>query len=360
MVVCRTSEFEHLTRLGRDNGLHGATTLTLQPLPVTRIGDHLTTYQHDIGADHPAWTDLIAHIRDHPQGPVATALQTPWLLGLTATALHHAPDVAVRLLDCPDPEAVRELLCAAQIPAAVAATDDSGDYRDYTVDNVETWLRSLAHCLQHRHRTGRDGTGIRLGEIWEIAGQTRTGVLHGLTVGLLAGLSSGILLTCTFDSALGIRFGLANGGVAAATAVLVQPSAIRFVWTKPSHFPWREGLVYGSLAWLVVGVVSGLDVAPEVGFMRGLELWLTFAPMTGLMFMLMFGGATGRFYAAALIFRFANKFPMRPADFLDRARRSGLLRVNGTAYQFRHQTYQQWIQQAPSLPDRTVSPMDVA
>jgi hypothetical protein len=38
----------------------------------------------------------------------------------------------------------------------------------------------------------------------------------------------------------------------------------------------------------------------------------------------------------------------RPAAFLDWARQSGLLRVNGTAYQFRHETYQQWIQQPHS------------
>ncbi|WP_157107191.1 hypothetical protein [Nocardia grenadensis] len=46
---------------------------------------------------------------------------------------------------------------------------------------------------------------------------------------------------------------------------------------------------------------------------------------------------------AAVVCRFTKEFPKKPGLFLDWARRNGLLRVNGIAYQFRHETYQQWI-----------------
>ena len=57
----------------------------------------------------------------------------------------------------------------ADISIAVAATDEGELHRDYTEDNIEKWMRSLARCLQHRRDEGRNGTAIRLDEIWEIA-----------------------------------------------------------------------------------------------------------------------------------------------------------------------------------------------
>ncbi len=103
-----------------------------------------------------------SHLRNHSDGPLATALQNPWLLDLTIATLHDSPDTAARLTTCTDTDTVRELLFAAQIPAAVATTGGSAKYRDYTSDNVEKWLRSLALCLRRRRDSGRDGTPIRL------------------------------------------------------------------------------------------------------------------------------------------------------------------------------------------------------
>ena len=50
-----------------------------------------------------------------------------------------------------------------------------------------------------------------------------------------------------------------------------------------------------------------------------------------------------RYATASLLFRLTGRFPRRPAQFLEWARNSGLLRVTGVAYQFRHDTYQQWL-----------------
>lgn len=53
--------------------------------------------------------------------------------------------------------------------------------------------------------------------------------------------------------------------------------------------------------------------------------------------------ASFRYLAAVVAFRCTRRFSSRPAQFLDWARRVGLLRVTGAAYQFRHETYERWL-----------------
>ena len=74
-------------------------------------------------------------------------------------------------------------------------------------------------------------------------------------------------------------------------------------------------------------------LAISVGF--GLLLALLFASLSAV--------ASGRYAIASLLFGFTGRFPSRPAVFLEWARNAGLLRVTGIAYQFRHDTYQQWL-----------------
>ena len=80
-------------------------------------------------------------------------------------------------------------------------------------------------------------------------------------------------------------------------------------------------------AWVLPGLVLGLSA--------GLVLAILIAPLAA--------GASGRYAVASLLFGFTGIFPRRPARFLEWARDSGLLRVTGVAYQFRHDTYQQWL-----------------
>ncbi|MFI2233772.1 hypothetical protein [Nocardia testacea] len=417
VVLCRTTAFDQLTRDTEDNGLHGATTITLQPLLTVRAVDHLTTYQHDIGTDGAAWTDIISHLRGRPHSPLATALQTPWLLGLTATTLRDSPSTAPQLLACTSPDEVRELLFAAQIPTVVGATGESKEYREYTSGNVEKWLQSLAKCLQQRRDGGKDGTAIRLDEIWEIAGSARTRALHSVVVTLGVGLAVGHALWL-LD---GLTAGLIGGvglGITAGLVVGLGPAstAARVAWSVPGRSRWRKGLIAGFITGLTTGLVAGLgagitggltaalieglttgltagligglgvglavglavdakdqlalgidarrlirdDIQAALlsavllgavvalmavltdGLQLAVALFLACGSSFGLTGALTGGHAAGRFYAAVVIFWVTQEFPRKPAAFLDWARRGGLLRLDGTAYQFRHETYQQW------------------
>ncbi|MCX0275168.1 hypothetical protein NLM24_31675 [Nocardia zapadnayensis] len=397
VVLCRSTEFDNLEE--DDNGLHGAATVTLAPLSAGQPADYLTSYQHRIGATHPAWDKITTHLREHTDpehtdSPLAETLRNPWMLGLTAHTLHRNPATAAALLDCPTPEAVHDKLFAAQIPAAIAGTDDTERFRDYTPDNVEKWLRTLARHLEHRRDTGHNGTALRLDEIWEIAGTTRIRILHTLAITLIAGLMFGLMGGPEVGLVVGLMFGLILG-------LWRSPEAERIAWKVPTRTRWRGGLVSGFEVGLVAGLAAGLVVGLVVGILFGLAVGLvvglvgglgttaedqlamgtderrlilndlqsalfqgaalgfvggfvsgfavgpafglTVGPAVGLAGGLASGVASGRFFLAVLLFKFTENFPDRPAAFLDWARNSGLLRVNATAYQFRHQTYQQWI-----------------
>ena len=55
------------------------------------------------------------------------------------------------------------------------------------------------------------------------------------------------------------------------------------------------------------------------------------------------GLAAGRYATACLVFVLTGIFAPRPAAFFEWAHNAGLLRVTGIAYQYRHDSYQQWL-----------------
>ncbi|MFC9434462.1 NACHT domain-containing protein [Nocardia sp. NPDC057030] len=57
--------------------------------------------------------------------------------------------------------------------------------------------------------------------------------------------------------------------------------------------------------------------------------------------------ASIRYGCARLLFTVGSDFASSPGPFLDWARVAGLLRVTGAAYQFRHQSYQEWLAAQP-------------
>jgi hypothetical protein len=83
------------------------------------------------------------------------------------------------------------------------------------------------------------------------------------------------------------------------------------------------------------GLVAGLVFGLAIGLALGLTLGLTVG--------LLFGEAAGEYAVAARLFAFTGIFAPQPARFLEWARHAGLVRVSGIAYQFRHDTYQQWL-----------------
>jgi hypothetical protein len=117
-----------------------------------------------------------------------------------------------------------------------------------------------------------------------------------------------------------------------------------------------SGLVVALGFVLVTGVVTGvrvvLGVVEEPAVVLGAdEPELRFVLPVGIIlvtFGLVSAAASVRYTCASLLFLVRGVFPARPAPFLDWARHAGLLRVTGAAYQYRHESYRDWLVQHPA------------
>ena len=90
MVACRSKVYKAIRGLRPDAGLQFATTVTLQPLSAEDIFFHLEQYRDELGRAEVEWAPVTEQL-DHADGVLATALRTPWLLSLAATALKRRP-----------------------------------------------------------------------------------------------------------------------------------------------------------------------------------------------------------------------------------------------------------------------------
>jgi hypothetical protein len=484
VVACRSRVYKAIRELRPDAGLQFATTVTLQPLTAEDIYFYLEQYRDGLdGVKEAEWAPVTDQL-DQADGVLATALRTPWLLSLAATALKRGGhETAIELAACRDTAQIRERLFESLIPAAVGTIPEEDDSTPtYTEENVRRWLRALAQYLERRRSEHSGGTQIALDQIWAIAGARRCRILHGLATGLAAGLATGLAAGLAIGLLFGLAVGLATGtagpgrglllfrllfgllfgfavgltillevglaytlavgltvgltaGPAVALAVGRSSSAGRLAWRVPGRSRWRRGLAVGLAVGLTVGLayalafglVIGLAAGTAVGLAAGLAVGLAFGLWMGLetnsadrlalgqdaqqiirddlarglvggltvgltagltagivtgraagltagiviglvvglvvgfVIGLTAGLAAGRYATASFIFVLTGIFPPRPAQFLEWARNTGLLRVTGIAYQCRHDSYQQWLtdrapQQQSDLP--TPSPPD--
>jgi hypothetical protein len=132
---------------------------------------------------------------------------------------------------------------------------------------------------------------------------SRGRLARGLPSGLMAGLVGGL--------AFGLGFGL--GG---SFSLAVQPTTVM-----------RQSITYGLAGGLAVGLTAGLTI----GLRFGLEVWI-------------------RYLIGCWIAHQQGKLPRRVGRFLDWAYRANLLRMAGTAAQFRHRELQDWLISATKDP----------
>jgi Cdc6-like AAA superfamily ATPase len=73
IVMCRTTEFAELTQLRGDNGLHGGTTVTLQPLDTDTVDKYLSAHQDETWTGHPGWTRAVCGTTVPPRSSTGPA-----------------------------------------------------------------------------------------------------------------------------------------------------------------------------------------------------------------------------------------------------------------------------------------------
>jgi hypothetical protein len=433
ILTCRAAVYDSVRALrpgGADAGLHTATAVTMSKLSPPEICRALAAFRRAEGLDERNWEPLTRSLTAAPDGVLADALSTPWMLTLAVSQLRAAgATAAFELARCPDTDAVRDKLFAALIPAAVEARprDNAGHYQQ---ERAHAWLARLARHLSVQREKGQGGTDIALHELWRMAGPRAPRYLHRLAVGLAVGLAFALAFGLMFRLAsglasalagglkfglmFGLMFGLASGGLAGT-----EPQ--RSVWSTGGPGAMRKrlafglafglagaltvglafrfegglmfglagglagGLMFGLAGGLAGGLMAGNEYSPladarrvihddaavglTVGLAFGLASGLTVGLAVGLRFGFAGGSAGGsaagfaaglafglmwatasiRFLCASVLLSRRGAFPPRPVPFLRWAHSAGLLRITGGAYQFRHDTYREWLTQHPGV-----------
>jgi hypothetical protein len=284
VITCRSRVYDAIRELCDHAGLQFATTVTLQPLSAEDIYIYLEQYRDEHRQAEAKWAPVTDQLEHTPDGILATALGTPWLLSLAAIALKRGGhETATKLAACRDTAQVRELLFATLIPAAVDATPDTKHTHNYTEENVAGWLHTLADHLEQRRTKHSGGSQVALDQIWQLAGtgkcralQAVLGALIWLAAGLALALSLGTLMHenirddlmagLIFGTPVGIVTGLWYGLAAVRADIGLQRSrpVRRFAWRGsgvPKRFAWR---VPGRSRWqrgVKRGIVVGLPAS---------------------------------------------------------------------------------------------------
>ena len=155
----------------------------------------------------------------------------------------------------------------------------------------------------------------------------------GIGFGLLTGLAVGII--STFDTSFEDR--LAVGQDAG--------QLVRDDWRAGAVFGLANACIFSFAAYLGANSASGSvpNGSQSAAASSVLQTSLLQGAFVGIVTALVVTRVTGRHIIASAYFTVTKSFAPRPAQFLDWGRGTGLLRVTGIAYQFRHDTYQKWL-----------------
>jgi hypothetical protein len=199
------------------------------------------------------------------------------------------------------------------------------------------------------------GLGLPMSVRWDIhlEGAMISGLLSALAFGAGAGL-----LGSRYGAYAGLVAGLAAGSASLFVSVKVGIAlARRRGGGLPDEQPGTPtpraalrddllagnvaGLITGGLAFVVAWRAPWMAASLPLAMLLGVSAFLAAGPG--------FVAETSRRYLALLLTT-RRHLPWRLGRFLDWAYGAGILRVAGTAYQFRHSRLQQWLAHAPDEP----------
>jgi hypothetical protein len=135
----------------------------------------------------------------------------------------------------------------------------------------------------------------------------------------------------------------------AYTVALTLVVALFFLASGPAPSSMRSGaalrrdVLRESVIAVVIGVGTGVGVAAVDGAVGGWLVGVAFALWIVLEVGLTETGPARRYFVFVLCARARGLTPFRLAAFLDWATQAGLLRMSGSAYQFRHRELQDWL-----------------
>lgn len=155
------------------------------------------------------------------------------------------------------------------------------------------------------------------------------GLIAALAAGAVGGMTGGV--HGEYD--IGLRAGLL-GGIPSGAGL-----GLAFWLISTPRFALAAGASFGLATGLSIGISGGIGG----GNVGGLAIGLTFGLAVGVAFALAAGAVSLRYLTAVTFASVTGQLPFRLARFLEWAYRAGILRVSGSAYQFRHAELQRWL-----------------
>ena len=181
-------------------------------------------------------------------------------------------------------------------------------------------------------------------------GHTAVGVVVGLAFGLVLGLAgqlvfgltAGLATWLTGGATAGLASGLMSGLTQALNTSLPADELVTPIdsWQGNRRLVLALGLVAGMTAAITAGLTFGLATGAVAGMTAGITAGLAFGLSTGTAAWLTGAATNINFVLPAhttfVLLHRAGHGPARMMDFLEDARRRGVLRTAGPVYQFRH------------------------
>ncbi|MFD7652973.1 NACHT domain-containing protein [Actinosynnema sp. NPDC059797] len=383
VLTCRTDEFAGA-------GVPGAHVVELQPLDHEEIAGYLRAASDPVTAAR--WEPIFLHLREEPDGRLAEALCTPLAVWLASVVYAYGePSELLDRARFPDRRAIEEHLVDSLVMGSFGDRGVAHQARLSQVwprDRARRWLAFLAGQMRDR--------GVRELAWWDLRRSvhgTWLALLGALALGLIGGFGVAWLMAYASTPEFAPLTGLAAGLAIAAAALHASGRGA----PKPRLDVWRSlvvvsgvlgaaaGLVFGALYGLSAGLVVGLGIAvvAALRFALGSSAELThpssprwtmardriavwtgslvpavvFGAAAGLVFGPHQAGMVGLGLACGLMLGFTlsvlhlrwwwftvarvwlalrGKLPWELTVFLEDARKLGVLRQAGAAYQFRH------------------------
>ncbi|WP_367134503.1 NACHT domain-containing NTPase [Saccharothrix sp. HUAS TT1] len=402
VLTSRTDEFAEA-----GTPVAGAQVVQLQPLDHEEIAGYLRSVSDPVTAAR--WEPIFLHLRAEPEGRLAEALSTPlavWLAGVVYG--YGEPSELLDRVRFPDRVAVEDHLVDMLVNGAFGdrgVAHQAGASQVWPRERAARWLAFLATEMRAR--------GVREMGWWELrraVGSTWLALLGAVVLGAIGGFGVAWLMAYASTPRWAPITGLAAGLAVAVAALHASGHRV----PKPRLGVWRSlvvvsgvlgtaaGLVFGALYGLDAGLVVGLGIAVAVALRFGLAgsaelthpsspkwtmardriaVWtgslvlaVVFGAAAGLVFGPTQSGMVGLGLACGLLLGFTlsvlhlrwwwftvariwlaarGKLPWELMVFLEDARKLGVLRQAGSAYQFRHALVQDRL--AGERPTRVTS-----
>jgi hypothetical protein len=392
VITCRPGQYR--AAVEATDVLTAAAAIELQDLTLDDLTAYLPRTARPTRQTHSGqWHSVLTHLRERPADPAAIALTkalaSPLMVYLARTIYSDTPHrTPAELLDAcrfPTRHAVEMHLLSSYLPAVFEHPSAKG--HRWKPGDAHQWLAYLARHLDAIHSI--DLTWWQLRDT--IPRPTRV-LVAGVVLGLIGGTTIGLLLGIVYGSVVGAVAGLNFGLFFAFVGGLVlglprhspTPAATRL------QIRGREGKVaLGLTMGLALGLATGFMFGPTsgigVGFVAGIAFgvramerpfdskaaagfsysraagrlsWIRNTALIGLVFFLavymvfvipfVLGGAWGHWlFITRTWLPLSRRMPWRMITFLTDAYDRGVLRQNGTAYQFRHALLQEYLAGRP-------------